>query len=1001
MAGLAFTALTILCTLLVAGTPVSEAGTRAYVNRTVAVSDAVNRSCAQPRRGAGVQRLRVATPALGNASFTEIGARLRGSRRSDWDLAILEAGSGRVIAASTFRGSREVATGYLRSDSDLIVQACRLRGSSERARVSVAMRNVTVNEHQRSSLVFVDTPTRRDKQTLSGLGLDMTEHGGEDFVAVIVHSAADRAALDRVGLTYDVEVADLGAENARARAADRRYARAARRSALPSGRDTYRRLFHYTAEMKALAQENPNLVRPITLPEQTYEGRPVEGIEITTDADNIRDGKPVFLQMGVHHAREWPSGEHAMEWAHELIKGYRNGNERVRNLVQRVRTIVIPIVNPDGFNASREAGEAQGSGNGEDGSFISTFPTSPQEYRRKNCRLPDDSPQGNCAAQPGFGIYSTGVDPNRNYGGFWGGETGSSTNPADEDYRGPGPFSEPETRNIRSLVSHRQVTVLITNHTFSNLVLRPPGIASQPEPIDEPIYKALADAMAGENGYLSQRGYELYDTSGTTEDWSYNATGGFGFTFEIYCDHIPDGVFPDRCGGNFHPTFPNVVDEYIGGPGSDAPSGGGGNREAYFLAMETAANTERHSLLRGEAPAGAVITLEKTFQTPTLEADPASVTDHLETRMEVPASGRFRYHVNPSTRPLVALSTGRVAHGSPSPPITFSKPAGDGNSPSGSAGSTDEASIVDHPFVIPGGAGVDNDSVSVRIEWATPASDWDMQVFQDTNGDGKSYVPDGPDEGTAPDDEPLVAKSQQGPSDFEATTFVRPEGSDGSIVPGNYVVRVTNFAAVEPYSGEITFAGPEPFVPGRKESWKLTCSFGGENRVTRQVEIDRGEQSELDLSACATRPNPQTGKRYRCQGKVATLVGTRRANRIIGTPRRDVIIGLGGADRISGRGGNDVICATGGNDRVTGGKGRDAIQGGKRRDRVHGGPGRDLVKGGDGRDGVFGEAGPDRLRGGRGNDRLRGGKGRDHCVSNGGRDRYRSCELPLRRRGGS
>ena len=78
------------------------------------------------------------------------------------------------------------------------------------------MRNLKVNEQQRSSLVFVDTPTRRDKENLTELGLDMTEHGGEDFIAVVLHGAADRALLERAGLTYEVEVADLGAQDVRA-----------------------------------------------------------------------------------------------------------------------------------------------------------------------------------------------------------------------------------------------------------------------------------------------------------------------------------------------------------------------------------------------------------------------------------------------------------------------------------------------------------------------------------------------------------------------------------------------------------------------------------------------------------------------------------------------------------------------------------------------------------------------------------------------------------------
>ena len=93
----------------------------------------------------------------------------------------------------------------------------------------------------------------------------------------------------------------------------------------------------------------------------------------------------------------------------------------------------------------------------------------------------DAAVRGNCIAQPDQGVVGGGVDPNRNYGAFWGG-TGASDTSVEQDYRGPGPFSEPESENIRELVSSRQITTLITNHTFSDLVLRPPGLASQGTP---------------------------------------------------------------------------------------------------------------------------------------------------------------------------------------------------------------------------------------------------------------------------------------------------------------------------------------------------------------------------------------------------------------------------------------------------------------------------------------------------------------------------------------
>ena len=64
-------------------------------------------------------------------------------------------------------------------------------------------------------------------------------------------------------------------------------------------------------------------------------------------------------------------------------------------------------------------------------------------------------------------------------------------------------------------------------------MLRPPGVQAQGPPADEPIYNDLGDSMAAQNGYLNQPSYGLYDTTGSTEDWSYYSTGGLGYTFEI------------------------------------------------------------------------------------------------------------------------------------------------------------------------------------------------------------------------------------------------------------------------------------------------------------------------------------------------------------------------------------------------------------------------------------------------------------------------------------
>ena len=143
-------------------------------------------------------------------------------------------------------------------------------------------------------------------------------------------------------------------------------------------------------------------------------------------------------------------------------------------------------------------------------------------------------------------------------------------------------------------------------------MLRPPGVRAQGPPPDEAIYADLGARMAEQNGYTNQPSYALYDTTGTTEDWSYYATGGLGYTFEIGPE-------------SFHPAFEKTVGEYEGA----GALAGKGNRAAYLLAMQNAADVSKHSRLTGRAPAGAKLTLSKQFVTETSPVEPAQ-TDVLD-----------------------------------------------------------------------------------------------------------------------------------------------------------------------------------------------------------------------------------------------------------------------------------------------------------------------------------------------------------------------------------
>ncbi|MEJ7751075.1 MAG: M14 family zinc carboxypeptidase, partial [Thermoleophilaceae bacterium] len=499
-----------------------------------------------------------------------------------------------------------------------------------------------------AQLVEVPVSGEDDLRRLEETGLDVT-HDHElpalgspipGYAKVVLYSARERERLSAAGFAPTTVIPDLPALDLVQR---RRELSRRADPALPSGRTAYRQPQDYTSDMKALAEANPALVRKVTLPLASLEGRPIEGIEIATGVNRTDDGRPVYLQMGVHHAREWPSGEFPMEFATELVQRFNAGDPRVVSLLGKVRTIVIPVVNPDGFAVSRGAGPSPVDDNSNATSALSL--NDQAAYKRKNCRPTVPGSEATpCAMRS-----NSGVDLNRNYGAYWGGP-GSGTIVTAQNYRGPSPYSEPESEAVHRFTAGLHVVTFITNHTFTadGKFLRQPGFDASFLPDqdamgnritpDEAGMKALGDSMADASGWVSELGYEtLGDITGATEDWNYFSQGTYGYTTE-------------GRGPNFHGTFgPNVVEEYEGKAGKP------GIGEAFLRAGEQAADPAGHSIIRGTAGAGRILRLKKTFTTETI-TKPDIIGDTLDTTLTVPASGSYEWHVNQSKRPLFASS---------------------------------------------------------------------------------------------------------------------------------------------------------------------------------------------------------------------------------------------------------------------------------------------------------------------------------------------------------
>ena len=488
-----------------------------------------------------------------------------------------------------------------------------------------------------SSIVDVPLEGPQTLRVLDRLGVDVTEDVTRERARVALHDDADRQVLVDNGFVFRTVVPDVDA------ALRTVVSRQGRRSALPTARDTYRVLADYYEELDALAQEHPGLVRRVVLGKQSVEGRDIVGVEIASNVNRTDDGRPVAVYFGLHHAREWPSGEVNMEFATELARKY-GSDPRITAILDRVRVFVFPVVNPDGFVVSR--GESPAAPGGDD------------PLHRKNCR--PSTPEE--AEKPC--VDRSTVDLNRNYGAGWGG-IGASTSKTSDSYRGTGPFSEPESQAVHEFSQRQQIMHVQSTHNIVGQVLRQPGFQDYgPVSPDEGIMKPLGDKMGAATDYDSLLGYELYDVHGATEDWNYIAQGAMGYTIELGPPDTPRG---SPVGGGTAPLFfgpyqTHVVDQYLGGP-SGGPAGQG-VREAFLLAAEQAGNAADHSVLEGRALPGHILRVRKEFNTATAARcpdtgacnedtmlPPLEFDDFLETTLTVPESGRFEWHVGPSTRP--------------------------------------------------------------------------------------------------------------------------------------------------------------------------------------------------------------------------------------------------------------------------------------------------------------------------------------------------------------
>ncbi|MFT5702569.1 MAG: carboxypeptidase T [Desulforhopalus sp.] len=205
--------------------------------------------------------------------------------------------------------------------------------------------------------------------------------------------------------------------------------------------------------LQYLVATYPSICQLIELPETSVEGRTCRAIKIANGTGTNRRG---VLFIGGVHAREIVNPDLLVTLAFNLCRSYTLGTGldfggksydsiTIQLIVNALDIFIFPLVNPDG-----RVHVCKDESLGGDPMW--------RKNRREN-----------------FGSNCFGVDLNRNYDFLWYFNLNASSNPCHySQYKGSSTFTEPETRNVRSMLDNfPNIGYMIDVHSYGQWILHP------------------------------------------------------------------------------------------------------------------------------------------------------------------------------------------------------------------------------------------------------------------------------------------------------------------------------------------------------------------------------------------------------------------------------------------------------------------------------------------------------------------------------------------------
>ncbi len=253
-------------------------------------------------------------------------------------------------------------------------------------------------------------------------------------------------------------------------------------------------------ELEQLRQTYPELISVFSF------GESVEGRELLAAA--VGSGEITVVLTGAIHGNE----SFATNFLMYLLDGYaygwatdqQLGDWSYRELLQNVRLVVAPMLNPDGVNISLYGPEAAA-----DPESILEMDTTGTDYSY-------------------WKSNANGVDINRNFPYNWS-EYNETQWPALRYYVGPYAASEPETRAIMSLLEVTEPDALLDFHIYGEVVYWNDTLSGQ----HEEDHRELAEQIMELTGYGDAGEEEVDDFAGYLSNYARGVYGIFAATVEL------------------------------------------------------------------------------------------------------------------------------------------------------------------------------------------------------------------------------------------------------------------------------------------------------------------------------------------------------------------------------------------------------------------------------------------------------------------------------------